>query len=128
MSMWYFVDGVLILKVSVPPTLTLIEVAKPWMLLSPAPSICQFPGGSPGFEFSHAIGFVTGAAQGFVSVVAAEAVPPPDCATKTMAARRRNGDARAAPKTRRGMGVVITCINEVTTGQTCAARGAARTK
>ena len=35
------VAGVLILKLTVWPALTLIEVAKPWMVESPAPLTCQ---------------------------------------------------------------------------------------
>ena len=43
--MWYFVDGVLILKDSVWPTFTLIDVANPWIEESPAPLTCQSRGG-----------------------------------------------------------------------------------
>ena len=61
--MWYFVDGVLILKDSVWPTFTLIDVANPWMVESPAPLICQSEGASPGSWFSHTIGFDVQAAR-----------------------------------------------------------------
>src|ERR1700757_4602409 len=63
MSMWYFVDGVLILKFSVWPTFTLIDVAKPWIVESPAPLICQSVGASPGSWFSQTIGFDVQAAS-----------------------------------------------------------------
>jgi hypothetical protein len=46
------------------PTFTLIFVAKPWMESSPTPVTSQSDFGVPGLEFSHATGFVTGAAQG----------------------------------------------------------------
>ena len=47
MSMWYLVDGVLILNWIVWPTFTLICVAKPWIESSPAPEShtdCGVPG------------------------------------------------------------------------------------
>ena len=53
--MWYAFAGVLILKDSVSPAFTLIDVAKPWIVESPAPLTCQSLGGSPGCVFSHAI-------------------------------------------------------------------------
>ena len=37
------------------PTLTLMSVAKPWMLSSPAPSMSHSLGGLPGLLFSQAI-------------------------------------------------------------------------
>src|SRR5262252_3736616 len=64
MSMWYDRDGVLILNDSVCPAFTLICVANPWIVESPAPLTCQSPGGSPGFVFSHAITLVTGGPHG----------------------------------------------------------------
>ena len=54
----------LILKFTVSPTLTLIEVAKPWIVASPAPLTCQALGAVPGREFSHAITLVTGGPHG----------------------------------------------------------------
>src|SRR5260370_27120595 len=60
MSMWYEDAGVLILKDSVSPTFTLIDVAKPWIVWSPAPLTCQSLGGSPGKVFSQAITLITG--------------------------------------------------------------------
>src|ERR1700744_885061 len=123
MLMWYFVDGVLILKLSVPPTLTLIWVAKPWIVSSPIPSTCHFSGSTPGFEFSQATGFCTGTAQRPVSAAAAEVTPPPASVTKTKAARRRNADARAALNTRRyWLGAVITPNNGSRTAETCEVR------
>src|SRR5215813_13940615 len=64
MSMWYDFDGVLILKVMACPAFTLIDVAKPWIVESPAPLTCQSLGGSPGNVFSHAITLVTGGPHG----------------------------------------------------------------
>src|SRR5262245_56869819 len=60
MLMWYFVDGVLILKRTVSPAWTLVCVAKPWIVRSPARVMPQSEFGVPGFEFSHAIRLVTG--------------------------------------------------------------------
>src|SRR4029453_10008011 len=51
------------------PALTLMAVANPWMLLSPAPTMSHSEGGLPGFEFSQAIGFTTGL-QGWAAVAA----------------------------------------------------------
>src|SRR4029079_14664808 len=76
MSMWYAFAGVLILKDSVSPTFTLIEVAKPWMGASPARLTCQSLGGSPGSVFSHAITLTTGGPQGPAAV--ADGVLNPD--------------------------------------------------
>ena len=56
--MWYELAGVLILKDSIWPGVTLICVAKPWIEGSPAPFTCQSLGGSPGSVFSMAM--VTG--------------------------------------------------------------------
>src|SRR5215470_3498371 len=64
MSMWYDVDGVLILKDSVCPAFTLIDVAKPWIVASPIPLTTQSLCGSPGSWFSHAIALPQAAAAG----------------------------------------------------------------
>src|SRR6476660_6189693 len=64
MSMWYELAGVLILKDSIWPGVTLICVAKPWIEGSPAPFTCQSLGGSPGSVFSLAITLVTGVGVG----------------------------------------------------------------
>src|SRR5262249_37619461 len=64
MSMWYEEAGVSILKDSVCPAFRLIDVAKPWIVGSPAPLTCQSLGGSPGSVFSHAITLVTGGPHG----------------------------------------------------------------
>src|SRR5262249_61253360 len=64
MSMWYDRDGVLILNDSLCPAFTLICVANPWIVESPAPLTSQSPGGSPGLVFSHAITLVTGGPHG----------------------------------------------------------------
>ena len=52
--MWYDFAVVLILKLIVWPTLTLIDVANPWIVESPIPLTCQSLGGSPGLLFSQA--------------------------------------------------------------------------
>lgn len=62
--MWYDFAGVLILKDSVPPTFTLIDVAKPWIVESPIPFTDQSLDGSPGSWFSHAIVLAHAAAAG----------------------------------------------------------------
>src|SRR4249919_1440307 len=64
MSMWYAPAVALILKFSVCPAFTLIDVAKPWIVESPAPLTCQSLGGSPGSVFSQAITLVTGGPHG----------------------------------------------------------------
>src|SRR6478609_1964198 len=64
MSRRYDDAGVSILKPSVSPTLTLIWVAKPWMLLLPAPVIPHSLSGLPGLVFSQATGLTTGASHG----------------------------------------------------------------
>src|SRR5215468_8503392 len=64
MSMWYDVDGVLILKDSVSPGCTLIDVAKPWIVESPIPFTTQSLCGSPASWFSHAIALAQAAAAG----------------------------------------------------------------
>src|SRR5579862_3701687 len=90
MSMWYFVDGVLILNCSTPPTFTLIWVAKPWMESSPVPE-SHFDWGVPGRLFSHATGLMIGApglaAAATVGAttsaeVAARTVTPPSAASR----------------------------------------------
>src|SRR5258708_39599350 len=67
MSMWYDFAGVLILKDSVSPTFTLIDVAKPWIVESPARPTCQSLGGSPGSVFSQAITLTTGGPHGLAA-------------------------------------------------------------
>jgi hypothetical protein len=62
--MWYELDGVLILKLSVSPAFTLIDVAKPWIVESPDPLTCQSASGSPCCAFSQAITLVTGGPHG----------------------------------------------------------------
>src|SRR5262245_16770702 len=93
MSMWYELAGVLILKLIVWPTLTLIEVAKPWIEVSPIPFTCQSEGGSPGFVFSQATLLVTGGAQG-----SAPAADPPEGSKIVTAARITAGNRRRAPR------------------------------
>jgi hypothetical protein len=44
--------------------LTLIEVAKPWIVESPAPLTCQALGAVPGREFSQAMTLTTGGPHG----------------------------------------------------------------
>src|SRR5215813_6410404 len=64
MSIWYDFAVVLILKDSVSPRFTLIDVAKPWIVGSPAPLTCQSLAGSPGKVFSQAITLITGGPHG----------------------------------------------------------------
>src|SRR5437899_1869879 len=64
MSMWYDDAGVRILKDSVSPAFTLIAVAKPWIVESPAPATSQSLSGSPVRVFSQAITLTTGGPQG----------------------------------------------------------------
>src|SRR5437764_8337473 len=71
MSMWYAAWVELILKLTVWPTLTLIDVAKPCRVASPAPATSQSLWGSPAAVFSHAMAFTTGGPHG----PAAEAPP-----------------------------------------------------
>src|SRR2546430_2624514 len=76
MSSRYDVALVATLKLWVSPTLTLICVAKPWRLGSPAPVTLQAELGLPALLFSQAIGFTSGEHG---SATAAEA--PPTTAT-----------------------------------------------
>src|SRR4051794_5695317 len=100
MLTWYFDAAVLILNFSTSPTSTLIAVAKPWIDASPIPSICQLAGGIPGFEFSQAIGLVTGAAQG--SPAAAAESPPRKTKTIDTAAPRTASAKRPWRRPRHG--------------------------
>src|SRR5579864_6894155 len=93
MSMWYAVAGVLILKYSVCPRFTLIDVAKPWIVVSPAPLTCQSLVGSPGCVFSHAITLVTGGPHGPAAL--AGCVPTRDRTPRSTASIR--------PITKRGI-------------------------
>src|SRR5687768_9302036 len=64
MSTRYAAASVLILKVSVPPLLTLMSVAKPWMVASPTPATSHSLAGDPGLEFSQGMGLGPGASHG----------------------------------------------------------------
>src|SRR5689334_17726631 len=91
MSMWYAVDGVLILNDSVWPAFTLIDVAKPWIAGSPAPLTCQSLAGSPGSVFSQAITLVTGGPHGSAAAgraLASESTLRSAASTKPMSKRR----------------------------------------
>src|SRR5258707_8679600 len=97
MSMWYEAAGVLILKDSVWPTFTLIDVAKPWIVWSPSPLTCQSLGGSPGSEFSQAITLVTGGPHGPAAKAGrAETTDSRAASTMSMSPRavRRSGACR----------------------------------
>src|ERR1700760_1961219 len=121
MFTWYFVDGVLILKFSVSPGLTLIWVAKPWIVSSPSSSTCHSAGGTPSLEFSQTIGLVIGAAQGPVTAADAGAPPPVTGGRRINAATRTAPNAEATKWTRRySLGAVITLNNVSSTGRTCA--------
>src|SRR2546421_2333876 len=69
MSMWY-ASPALTLKVIVSPRLTLIVVAYPCSVLSPASGTFQSPSGSPGWAFSQAITLVTGGPHGLAAAAA----------------------------------------------------------
>src|SRR5205823_15015173 len=58
--MEYADADVSILKSSVPPGATLMSVANPWMLASPAPDTSHWLAGSPGFWFSQVTGLTVG--------------------------------------------------------------------
>jgi hypothetical protein len=60
MSMVYAVAGVLILKTTVCPCGTLMLVANPWIVESPAPVMSHSLGRLPGFWFSQTIGLIVG--------------------------------------------------------------------
>ena len=97
--MWYDVAGVLILKDSVSPAFTLIDVAKPWIVESPAPLTCQSLGGSPGNEFSQAITLVTGGPhgpRGAAGRAFATESKPRSTATVNWTTKRRVGTRRAS--------------------------------
>src|ERR1700760_2382931 len=129
MFTWYFVDGVLILKFSVSPGLTLIWVAKPWIVSSPSSSTCHSAGGTPSLEFSQTIGLVTGAAQGPVSAAVAGAVPPPIRVKRMNAAQSAATNARATRYAWRcSLEAVITTDNATRPVQTCAAGRRCRMK
>src|SRR5229473_5145425 len=93
MSMWYepptpvppFVS--VILKLTVWPWSTLMSVAKPCSVVSPAPPALHVVDGVPGFEFSHVITFQPGLLQGSVRVAAPEESRTVNTATTTNASR-----------------------------------------
>src|SRR5450755_2967015 len=97
--MWYEDAGVLILKFSVSPTFTLIDVAKPWIVESPIPLTCQSLGGSPGKVFSQAITLVTGGPHGLAAAagrtLTRESKLRSTASTRPMIAQR-GADARRA--------------------------------
>src|SRR5919107_3293354 len=64
MSSRYVVEVVFTLKPMAAPRLTLMSVAKPWMVELPDPVMSHWLRGVPGFVFSQAISFTTGASQG----------------------------------------------------------------
>src|SRR5215469_7622650 len=88
MSMWYADAVVSILKDSVCPAFTLICVAKPWIVWSPAPFTCQSLGGSPGNVFSQAITLSTGGPHG--PAAAADFTPTKESKPTTTANTRTN--------------------------------------
>src|SRR5215475_16034350 len=91
MSMWYLVDGVLILKLMVCPGVTLIDVAKPWIVESPAPLTCQSLAGSPVCVFSQAITLVTGGPHGLAAAagpaLASDSMPSSSASTRPITRR-----------------------------------------
>src|SRR5215813_5714811 len=102
MSMWYELAEVSILKCSVWPTLTLIDVAKPWIAASPAPLTCQSPGASPGNVFSQAMTLVIGGPHGSAPAgraLATESTLISTVSTKAMIRRRPAGHWEKSPVT-----------------------------
>ena len=101
--MWYDVAGVLILKDSVCPTFTLIDVAKPWIVESPAPLTCQSLGGSPGKVFSQAITLTTGGPHGPAAAAGRTLTnrvrPRSSASPRTMIERRAEALCRTSPVT-----------------------------
>ena len=90
--------SVLILKWTVWPWLTLMSVAKPWMLRIARVGDLPLLAGLPGFEFSHAIGLVIGGSQG----PAARALIPfgaPVAHVNAKMAKPPTGRAQAVSKT-----------------------------
>src|SRR5712692_10626283 len=81
---------VLILKWTVWPWLTLISVAKPWMLRSPASLMSHSVEGLPGFEFSQAMAFAIGGLQEKVCAFA-------KVTARLQTARSRNGVLACLP-------------------------------
>src|SRR5215213_6503000 len=95
MSSRYAPAVVLTLNETVWPLLTLMSVAKPWMLGSPAPPTSHSLAGLPGLEFSHTIGFTTGGSHGpaaLVGRVAAIASSKPAKANASQTRGRRPED------------------------------------
>ena len=72
------------------PTLTLIEVAKPWIEESPAPVTCQSAGGSPGREFSQATGLGTVGLQKVVAEAGVATIPSTTVASASTIASQAN--------------------------------------
>src|SRR6266550_451021 len=91
MSMWYAAWVELTLKLTVWPTLTLMAVAKPCRVWSPAPETSQSLVGSPCNVFSQAITLTTGGPHG----PAAEA--PPALVIRGNATPKRINASRLAP-------------------------------
>ena len=105
--MWYFVDGVLILKEIVWPTLTLIDVAKPRIEESSvAIGPPQSDVGSPGRLFSHATGLTTGGPHGPTANACAGKKSQRSATAATATAMSRRREASPGPVVRRGWGVV----------------------
>ncbi len=87
----------LTLKDSVSPTFTLMDVAKPWIVWSPAPLTCQSLVGSPGSVFSQAITLTTGgphgpaAAAGRAATTESRAVADASMSVRTVRRARARG-------------------------------------
>ena len=74
------------LKWTVWPWLTLMSVAKPWMVASPDPLMSHSVAGFPALVFSQAIGLVIGASHG---AAAAGEAPAPSTRAAAAAASPR---------------------------------------
>ncbi len=74
------------------PGFTLMAVAKPWMVESPAPLTCQSLAGSPGCVFSQAITLTTGGPHGPAAAAGLALMrrsEPSSATSATLVTRRR---------------------------------------
>src|SRR5436190_21149355 len=111
MSIVYADAGVLILKLTVCPTFTLMSVAKPWIVASPAPVTSHTVSGVPVWLFSHATALISGL-HGSVAALAGCAPTPPrathNVAIVTPAIRRTQGRRDSRPAVARTCGTAAT--------------------
>src|SRR5688500_8682231 len=88
-----------ILKPTVWPWSTLICVAKPWMLVDPAPLMPHSLSGLPGSVFSHATGLTIGASHGAATAGALVVTTPSPARIRirTDSSDRRRGSSTVTP-------------------------------